>query len=269
VRQGLADKALKKRCTREEQDAYIAKIRDSVGDPSIWAQQFLCLPQDENETFISWPLLEGAGRAELLPIKELRECKELYGGLDIGRITNFSYLWISEKVTSSLFITRYLYAIQGEEFPKQERKIAEILLALPNIRRLCIDKTGVGWGLTEYLQEKFGKGRIEGVLFSAISKEQMAFRMRHQLEDGSFLIPADREIYDDFQLVKQTMTASGNVRLQAGTKNDSHADRFWAAALSLEAGSTEQCVTPAVHVASMGNGRTTRLDNILRGFSKD
>lgn len=267
VRQGLAAKSLRKeQCTKEEQDAYIAKIRDSVGDSSIWAQQFMCEPQDENETFISWPLMEAAARAELLPFDDLKQCKELYAGLDVGRVTNFSFLWIVEKVTSSLLITRYLYAIQNEEFPKQDRKLSAILAELPNLRRMCIDATGMGVGLTDYLQEQWGKARVEGVTFTASSKEVMAFRMKKQLEDQSFLIPADRVIYDDFQLIKQTVTASGNIRLSAGTKNDSHADRFWGAALALEAASTEIYVTPAIHVAHNGNRRTTRIDKMLQGF---
>lgn len=267
VRQGLADKSLKKKCTKEQQDAYIAKIRDSVGDSSIWAQQLMCEPQDENETFLPYTLLESAARAELLPFDDLAGCKELYGGLDIGRVTNFSLLWINEKVNQDLYITRYILPIQGEEFPKQDRKLSAILTALPNLRRLCIDKTGIGWGLTEYLQEKHGTARIEGVLFTGQSKETMAFRLKKTLSDLSFFIPAIRQFYDDFQLVKQSVTASGNIRLQAGTKNDSHADYFWGAALALEASSEGGYIPPAVHTIQAK--RSERLDKILFGFTKE
>ncbi len=270
VRQGLAAKSLgKESCSREEQDAYIAKIRDSVGDASIWAQQFMCQPQDENETFIPWPLMEAAGRAELLPFEELKACRELYAGLDVGRTTNFSLLWIVEKVSASLLMTRHIYTIQGDDFPTQDRKLSEVMGELPNLRRLCIDATGMGIGLTDYLQEQWGKARIEGVTFSATTKEVMAFRMKKQLEDQSFLIPEDRVIFEDFQLVKQTITASGNIRLSAGTKNDSHADRFWGAALALEAASMEIYVTPAVHVATATNRRSERLEKMLQGFTRE
>lgn len=270
VRQGLAAKSLhKEQCTEEEQNAYIAKIRDSVGDASIWAQQFMCEPCDENETFIPWPLMEAAGRAELLPFEELKACRELYAGLDVGRTTNFSLLWILEKVSASLLMTRYIYAIQGDDFPKQDRKLSEILRELPNLRRFCIDATGMGIGLTDYLQEQWGKARVERVTFSASTKEVMAFRLKKQLEDQSFLIPEDRVIFEDFQLVKQTITASGNIRLPAGTKNDSHADRFWGAALALEAASTEIYVPPAVHVATITNQRSERLDRMLHGFTRE
>lgn len=268
VRQGLADKALKKKCTQEEQDAYIRKIRDSVGDAYIWDQQFMCEPADENETFISYPVLEAAARAELLPFDQLVNCRELYAGLDVARKKNFSFLWINEKVTSALFVTRWLYAIQGEAFTRQNEKISAIIRALPNLIRLCVDATGMGIGLTDFLQDQFGS-RVEGVNFTGATKEVMAYRLKKHLEDQSWLIPADRVIYDDFQLVKQDVTPSGNIRLSAGTKDDSHADRFWAGALALEAADSGGYVPPAVHVAKMTDARSARLDKILSGWNKD
>jgi phage FluMu gp28-like protein len=269
VRQGLAEKSLRKKCTRDEEDAYIEKIRASVGDDSIWAQQFMCQPQDENETFVNYTLLEKAGSAELMPFTQLWECKALYGGLDIGRFKDLSVLWIVEEVNKGLFITRHIYTIQGTDFPKQEALIGEFLKELPNLRRLCIDRTGMGIGITDHLQETFGKSRVEGVNFTGVVKESMAFRMKKCLEDLSFLIPPDRSIMDDFQLIKQSVTVSGNIRLQADRQNGSHADYFWGAALSLEAGSTQAYIPPAVHVANLTNQRTSRIDNMLQGFTRE
>lgn len=269
VRQGLAEKSLRKKCTREEEDAYIEKIRKSVGDDSIWAQQFMCEPMDENETFVNYTLLEKAASAELMPFTQLWECKALFGGLDIGRFKDLSVLWIVEEVNPGLFITRHIYTIQGTDFVQQENKIAAFLDELPNLRRVCIDRTGMGIGITDHLQTRYGASRVEGVNFTGPVKESMAFRMKKCLEDGSFLIPPDRGIMDDFQLIKQTVTVSGNIRLQADRQNGSHADYFWGAALSLEAGSTQAYIPPAVHVADMTNSRTNRVDRMLQGFTRE
>jgi phage FluMu gp28-like protein len=269
VRQGLAEKSLRKKCTRADEDAYIEQIRKSVGDESIWAQQFMCEPMDENETFIGYPLLEKAAGAELVPFDQLWECKTLYGGLDIGRFKDLSVLWLVEQVTKSLFITRYIYPIQGTDFPQQEALIGQFLEELKNLRRICIDRTGMGIGITDHLQADFGQSRVEGVNFTAIVKEAMAFRMKKYLEDGSFLIPPDRGIMDDFQLIKQSVTVSGNIRLQADRQNGSHADYFWGAALSLEAGASEPYVVPAVHVANLTNSRTAQVDRMLQGFTRE
>lgn len=269
VRMGLAEKSLRKKCTRKEEDEYIEQIRKSVGDETIWAQQFMCEPADENETFVTYTLLEKAASAQLMPFDQLWECKALYGGLDIGRFKDLSLLWINEEVNPNFFITRHILAIQGTDFPKQEEIIGQYLKELPNLRRVCVDRTGMGIGITDHLQAQHGQSRIEGVNFTAAVKESMAFRMKKCLEDGSFLIPPDRSIMDDFQLIKQSVTVSGNIRLQADRQNGSHADYFWGAALALEAGSTQAYIPPAVHVANMGNNRSNKLDQLLRGFSRE
>lgn len=229
----------------------------------------MCEPQEANAIFIPRPLLESAARAELLPLSELVNCRELYAGLDVGRTTNFSLLWINEKVTPTLSVTRYIYAIQGEDFPTQDAKLSAMISVLPNLRRVCIDATGMGVGLTDYLQKKWGKSRIEGVTFTQSNKEVMGFRLKKQLEDQSFLIPADQSIYDDFQLVKQDVTASGNIRLSAGTKNDSHADYFWGAALALEASSEGAYVPPSVRCPDAKAQRSERINRMLNGFTRE
>ena len=269
VRQGLADKVKKKQCTLKEQDEYIAEVRASAGDETIWKQQYMCDPQDGDEVLIPRPILEASARAELLPFGELKNCRELYGGLDVGRKTNYSLFWITEKVTSALYVTRHMIPIQGVAFPKQDKIIGGILKKLPNLRRLAIDQTGMGIGLTEYLQDQFGPSRVEGITFTMANKEAMGFRLKKWLEDISFYIPDDEAIFDDFQLVKKVVTSGGNIRLVAGTKNDSHADYFWGAALSLEAGASEPYVAPAVHVANLTNSRTAKVDRMLQGFTRE
>lgn len=267
VHQGLADKALKKRCTILEKENYINSIRKSVGNSTIWNQQFQCEPMDENETFLTYTVLEKAGRAELLTLTELAKAGgELYGGLDVGRKKNFSVLWIKEKITDSLYITRYIMEIQGTDFPRQEKIFSEVIDTLPNLRRVCIDSTGMGIGLTDYLQGTFGLSRIEGVHFTAQNKEVMAFRMKKIIEDGSYFIPSDVKIYDDFQLIKQTITTTGNIRLQAGTLEDSHGDYFWASALACEAAATQPYVPPKTHVPTQ---LKRGLKGFLKGFQRD
>ncbi len=273
VRQGLADKVFRKKCTKEEQDAYIESVHQSAGDETIWNQQYMCEAQDGDETLIKRMVLEAAAKAELYSKEELRKCKNLYAGLDVARKTNFTLLWITEEVTKSLFVTRYIKPIQGAEFPTQDAMLTSFLSEFPNIRRMTIDQTGMGIGLTEYLQKNQKDGKfaclIEGVTFTMANKEAMGFRMKKMCEDLSFLIPEEEKIFDDFQLVKKVITSGGNIRLVAGTKDDSHADYFWGAALSLEAGSTEAYIPPAVHVASLSNSRTARINSMLQGFTRD
>lgn len=268
VEQGLADKVLGRSLSYEERRSWIDELRKSVANSTIWAQQYMCEPQDESESFISSMLCEANAKAELLPLDQLATCKSLYGGLDIGRYKNLSILWINEQVSTQRAITRYIRIMDKENFPRQEEIVTKIIRKCPNLRRLCIDRTGMGVGLTDYLQRTFGNSRIEGVNFTQKVKEELGFRLKKYLEDNNFDIPDSEMIKDDFRSVRQQTTLSGNIRLLADTDQEtgSHADYFWAAALALEAG-TGTYVTADVRTATrkmIDSGR-----KLLKGFSKE
>ena len=50
-------------------------------------------------------------------------------------------------------------------------------------------------------------------------------------------IPEDAKIRADLRKVQKLTTAAGNIRFVAESTPDGHADRFWALALALHAGS--------------------------------
>ena len=77
--------------------------------------------------------------------------------------------------------------------------------------------------------------------FTGPVKEQMAFAVRHDMEDVRFLTPDDRFVIADFRKIRKEETSSGNVRFTGERDANGHADRFWAAALCREAKGT---VTP-------------------------
>ena len=109
------------------------------------------------------------------------------------------------------------------------------LLSLPKMRRCCIDQTGLGRQFAERAQERFGKYRVEGVQFTAQSKERMAYPLRAKFEDKTIRIPDTREIRADIRGVKKTVGAGGAIRFDAARNENGHCDRFWALALAVEA----------------------------------
>jgi phage FluMu gp28-like protein len=48
------------------------------------------------------------------------------------------------------------------------------LLALPNLRRCCIDQTGPGCQFVERAKKKFNRSRVEGPTFTAELKDRLA-----------------------------------------------------------------------------------------------
>jgi len=115
-------------------------------------------------------------------------------------------------------------------------------LANQNIRRACIDATGIGDMLVEEAQRIHGSYRVEKVKFTAPVKDHLASLGRGLFEDKRTRVPAEREIRESFHTVRKTVTISGNVRYDAASTEAGHADDFWAFSLAKEAGKTT--VTP-------------------------
>lgn len=93
--------------------------------------------------------------------------------------------------------------------------------------------------IAETAQRDFGKYRVETVMFTNKSKEEMAYNLRTNFEDKSVFIPSDHDIREDIHSIRRISTKAGNIRFDADTSEvNGHADRFWALALALIACST-------------------------------
>ena len=130
--------------------------------------------------------------------------------------------------------------MQNAKFSAQEEVLYRLLL-LPNLRRCCIDATGLGMQLAERAQERFGTYKVEAVQFTAPVKEELAYPVKAAFEDLNLRIPFDRNLQADLRAIKKETTAAGNIRFSADRSKNGHADRFWALAL-------------AIHAAGSGNG---------------
>ena len=88
--------------------------------------------------------------------------------------------------------------------------------------------------LAETAQFDFGKYRVEPVMFTNKSKEEMAFNLRTNFEDKSIIIPSDHDIREDLHSIRRVTTKAGNIRFDDDTSEvNGHADRFWGLALAL------------------------------------
>ena len=148
---------------------------------------------------------------------ELQDCAgELYIGVDVGRDNDLTVIWVLESIAGMLF-TRRVETLKGMKFSDQEAVLYPYL-SLPKMRRCCIDQTGLGRQFAERAQERFGKYRVEGVQFTALSKEKMAYPMRARFEDKTIRIPDTSEIRADIRAVKKTVGAGGAIRFDAATR---------------------------------------------------
>lgn len=218
---------------------YFNFIKAGCADEETFLQEYMCVPADDASAFIPYELLDAckypATESWQWTLDQLRACKDpLYLGGDIGRVKDLTCFWVNQRVGGVDF-TRHLVRLQGVPFDEQERRLYE-LLALPALRRGCIDNTGIGRQLVERAQQRFGKYRVEAVNFTAPVKEELAYPVRASLEDRSFRIPDDAAVLSAFRAIRKETTAAGNIRFTAERTEGGHADEFWAAALAKHAG---------------------------------
>lgn len=256
-----------------DEQAYFDDKRAGAADEESFNQEYMCQPADDASAFIEYALLDSCKLVDpaqwQYELKELAGCGQLYAGVDIGRVKDLTVIWVAERV-GPVGITRKVIEMRDVPFSTQET-ILYPLLELPNMRRCCIDNTGIGRQFAERAGERFGTWRVEPVTFTVAVKEELAYPLRGAMQDANFRIPDDGAVFSDFRAIKKVETAAGNVRFAADRGPNGHADRFWAAALAWHAakdGASGPVFGETVRVSG-GGVRGPESDYDRRGLFRD
>lgn len=239
----------------------IDELRANAGDPDTWAQEYECAFLDEATAYITYEMIASCESEKTLwsDIKTVlphMPHSDMYLGVDIGRKRDLTVMWICEKL-GDVFWARHIRCLEKAPFRVQREELFDLI---PYCRRTCIDATGLGMQLAEECQERFGTYAVEPVTFTQPVKEDLAVTLRRRFEDREVRIPVDREIREDIHSVKKTTTSAGNIRFDAERNESGHADRFWALALAVHAGSAPS-VFPQVRSAG-----TRQMGRDLDGY---
>lgn len=211
---------------------YFNWIKSGCADEESFLQEYMCIPADDATAFLSYDMIAGC-EYRALENWELPLSGELYLGVDIGRDHDLTVIWVIEKVNDIRF-TRRVIEMKAKPFAEQEAELYR-LLELPNVRRCCIDRTGIGRQFAERAEERFGKYRVEGIQFTPAMKEELAYPVRMAFEDRTVRVPNDKFIRADLRSIKKIQTGGQHVRFAADRGKNGHADRFWGLALALHA----------------------------------
>ncbi|MBI5646681.1 MAG: hypothetical protein HY962_07090 [Ignavibacteriae bacterium] len=255
VADGLVDKIMRRPTTEEERAQWIAGERASVGDESVWLQEYCCQPQDESTAFIPYDMYasceapldllwnDGESRMTEEAARALPATGDLYLGYDVARRRHLAVIYVVER-TADILVTRLVIAMHDTPF-RQQRAMLWPLLAHPRLRRACIDSSGMGTELAEDAVTDYGRTRVEAVNFTNPVKADLASRLRNRMEDRRLLVPPIDRIRESFHSIRRTVTAAGNVRFDAAEDDlTGHGDDFWAAALAVHASDGGDPLTP-------------------------
>lgn len=246
------------------------ELKEALGDDDAWDQEYLVLYIDEATAYLTYELIAKCEDPELEPepvwvgtllarAAELHavylQTKEnppsfnlldetwingdhLYLGFDVARRRHGSVIWLNrdrQGVQETVAVIR----MKGLPFFIQ-KVVLFSLLSHPQMRRGCIDGTGLGMQLGEEAVDQFGESMVEPITFNAATKEVLATGLKQKMEDSIPRIPAEPYIRNSFHSIKRLPSGTGHFRFDAeASDKGGHADEFWAEALALHAsGST-------------------------------
>lgn len=261
VADGLTDKIFNRKTTSEERTAWLKQQEEDCFDNYTWLEEFCCIPVDEATAFLSYEMISSVEATDIL-LEDLDDIKgDLYVGVDIGRRKDLTVIYLIETV-AKMNITRRVIVMEKAKFQYQ-REVLFSILSHKNMRRCCIDSTGLGMQLAEEAQDNFGKTRVEAVMFTSKSKEEMAYNMLTIFQDRMIKIPPDRHLREDLHSVRKVTTAANNIRFDvSGSEVTGHADRFWALALALHA-STDVNSMPIILTSKSVNRINKKYSKVL------
>jgi len=235
VRQGIVERINQKTGHNESRTDFLNRLRSECIDEEQWLQEYCCIPADESSAFITHDMLTACedSHLRLLTFEEIRELtiqnpkSTFYIGMDVARKDNLCVIDVGEKL-ADVISDRCRIELQNRTFSEIEFELYR-LLSLPQLKRACIDSTGMGMQLVERARERFG-WKVEPVAFTPAVKEELAFGLRRDFEDRKLRIVRDDQLRSDLRALRKIITPAGNIRFDGEAEN-SHCDRTWAKAL--------------------------------------
>jgi phage FluMu gp28-like protein len=222
----------------------IEELKAAVDDAEGWAQEFECQFLDVQAVLLPYELIASCESVEATATvpAEYWDANLQFSidmGIDFGRRHDLTVCWSNAQLGDVAQTTEVL------ELPKMStpEQIEILRPRLKRARRVCLDYTGAGIGMGDYLVQEFKEwkpaehkyGKIELCVFTQPLKAELFSKLRMAFEKRSVRVPICRSVREDLHSVNRVTTASGGVTYRAPHSADGHADRCTALALALRA----------------------------------
>ena len=166
----------------------------------------------------------------------------LFMGIDFGRRRDLSVAWTLARQGD---VQRTVEVLEMDKVSTPEQ-VERLRPRLRRAQRACLDYTGPGIGMGDYLMKEFGEwnpsqhkyGKIERCTFTSGLKMEIFSKMRMAFERRGVRVPVSKVIREDLHSVSRVTTSTGQISYRASHTADGHADRSTALALALRAGAT-------------------------------
>lgn len=221
-------------------DRDVDMLRRGMADEDAWAQEYELKWLDEASAWLDYDLISSC-ECNSAGIPDLYMGGMCFVGVDIAARNDLFVIWVLELV-GDVLVTREIIARRRISFAEQDDLLAGVMRRY-RVVRVAMDQTGMGEKPVEDAKRRHGEDRVQGVLFSAATKLDLATTMKERFQDRRVRIPAgDAVLRADLHSIKSQVGVTGIRRLVADGDSDGHADRFWAGALAISAAELGEAV---------------------------
>lgn len=227
---------------------------DAKGDPRLFDQLYRAKFLDGELQYIPSALIDACS------VDDLRTTEGAwYAGLDVGKTVDRTVLVVLRKTSGPAYVTQHIETIRRTDNEGLDAMVERAFKRF-DVRRLCVDATGMGAFPAERMQKSYGSSKIEPITFTLQTKEDLATALYTAFVKQQIRIPKTGKAYtklsetgkpepafasaepeqlrEDVASIRRIITTAGNVRYDAPHTDEGHADRAWALALALHAAMT-------------------------------
>ncbi len=233
INDGLVSKVLNKKASLKDKDSFLQNLRDRSKSEESFLQEYMCVPRSkEGENWFDWELITDVESKEVKLDGSTYKGGKTFIGKDIGIRNDNTVFAVFEQVGDVAHPVE-LKVLKKKKFKEQEL-VAKELVNKYNPVRFYVDQTGLGEAVVENYQSLFGKTRVQGVLFTPASKQEMAINAKQIFEDKKIRLPfAHDDIRNDLRKIKREKGAGNIPKFTAISDSKGHGDIAWAIMLAL------------------------------------
>jgi phage FluMu gp28-like protein len=182
----------------------------------------------------------------------------LFGGADVagssGHAAHFAVIEeIILKNGETLQIERYSRNSHGWGLTEQTEYYKNILRS-GLLRKLRVDRTGMGEHMNEELVKEFGDSVVEGIHMGGSNKrqEEHMTNLRMRMSTKTIALGMDMQMIEDLYSIKRIISPTKSVSYKAPERKKHHADAAWALAFASLAGTKfgEKPASYSFHIPS-------------------
>ncbi len=209
---------------------FLEEQRQLVGELRF-VQEYEAQFVDDVNAYFPMTLLRQCIDSNLDEMYDVRKYVHLTctAGYDPGGRMDPAALVIVSK-DKDCFAVRLARTWKNQEYTTTDFAVVDICKKI-NVRKLCVDQTGLGSPLIEHLNEIYQKELVQGIFLTQKNKEEILLNLRLLIEQKLIKLPNDRDLLASLNCIAYERSYSGNYLFKHAQAT--HDDLAYALALAV------------------------------------